>query len=412
MHGEDETPDRTLVAAAQAGEGEAFLRLVARYHARLEATLRRDVGDPARAADLAQDAVDAAYDDLHLLRDPEGFYPWLRRIAANRRLKDIRQQRRRHAALDRLRHQAPRAADPLVRVLIREAAAALDALLDAYPDTLLAARANRAFLRRAVAFLAAQGVDRFLDVGSGLPTVGNVHEVARRANPKARVVYVDNDPVAVRYSQELLEEEEVSGVAAIEGDLRDPAAILSRPAVRRLLAARRPLALLLLAVLPLIPADDEARRVVRQLTAALPKGSYLAISHATFEGGAAEALARFARQYEARTSPVAFRPRATIEGFFAGCELVPPGLVFLPAWRPDGTPDPLRDEPGRGQRRRRRPQTVRMGWPVADTVRAAPCGAAGTWSGRGQRRRWRPPRPRWSRRRGPPATPDARSPRC
>jgi len=162
--------------------------------------------------------------------------------------------------------------------------AALDALLDAYPDTLLAARANRSFLRRAVAFLAAHGIDRFLDIGSGLPTGGNVHEVARRANPKARVVYVDNDPVAVRYSRELLEEEEVSGVAAIEGDLRDPAAILSRPAVRRLLAARRPLAPLLLAVLPLIPADDEARRAVRQFTVALPTGSYLAISHATLEG--------------------------------------------------------------------------------------------------------------------------------
>ncbi len=154
--------------------------------------------------------------------------------------------------------------------------AALDALLAAYPDTRRAAQANRAFLRRAVAFLAAQGINRFLDIGSGLPTVGNVHEVAQRINPRARVVCVDNDPVAVRYSRELLEEEGVSGVAAIEADLRDPAAILSRPEVRRLLAARRPLALLLLAVLPVIPDDDEARRVVRQLMAVLPSGSYLA----------------------------------------------------------------------------------------------------------------------------------------
>jgi len=117
--------------------------------------------------------------------------------------------------------------------------------------------------------------------------------------------------------------------------------------VRRLLAARRPLALLLLAVLPLIPDDDEARRAVGQLTAALPSGSYLAISHATREGGAAEALAQFARQYEVRTSPVAFRPRATIESFFAGCALVPPGLVFVPAWHPDSAHDILVDEPER-----------------------------------------------------------------
>jgi len=123
-HGEDEAPDRTLVAAAQTGDGAAFLRLVARYRVRLEATLR-DMGNPARAADLAQDAIDTAYDEIADLRDPDGFYPWLRRIATNRMLKDIRQRGRRQAALDRLRPHLPRAADPLVRVLIRETAAAL-----------------------------------------------------------------------------------------------------------------------------------------------------------------------------------------------------------------------------------------------------------------------------------------------
>ncbi len=124
-HGAHEAPDRTLVAAAQAGDGDAFLRLVARYRARLEASLRRDMRDPARAADFAQDAIDAAYDEIADLRDPEGFYPWLRRIATNRMLKDIRQRQRRHAALDRLRPHLPRVADPLVRVLIRETAAEL-----------------------------------------------------------------------------------------------------------------------------------------------------------------------------------------------------------------------------------------------------------------------------------------------
>jgi len=128
-HGEDEAPDRTLVAAAQAGDGDAFLRLVARYRARIEATLRRDVGDPARAADLAQEAIDTAYDDLAHLRDPAGFYPWLRRIATTRLLKDIRRRQRQHAALDRLRHHMPRVAAPLARVLIRETAAELSPTL-------------------------------------------------------------------------------------------------------------------------------------------------------------------------------------------------------------------------------------------------------------------------------------------
>jgi len=120
MHGEEEPPDRTLVAAAQTGDGTAFLRLVARYRTRLEATLR-DVGNPARA----QDAIDTAYDEIADLRDPDGFYPWLRRIATNRLLKDIRQRGRRQAALDRLRPHLPRVADPLVRVLIRETAVEL-----------------------------------------------------------------------------------------------------------------------------------------------------------------------------------------------------------------------------------------------------------------------------------------------
>ncbi len=129
MHGEDDASDRTLVAAAQAGDGEAFLRLVARYRARIEATLRRDLGDPAHAADLAQDAFDTAYDDLAHLRDPEGFYPWLRRIALTRLLKDIRRRQRQHAALDRLRHHLPRVAAPLARLLIRETAAELSPAL-------------------------------------------------------------------------------------------------------------------------------------------------------------------------------------------------------------------------------------------------------------------------------------------
>ena len=223
--------------------------------------------------------------------------------------------------------------------------AAYEALVDLYPDAAVGAQANRAFLRRAVTFLARQGVAQFLDIGSGLPTVGNVHEVAQAINPKARVVYVDNDPVAVRYSRELLAGDEAAGVAVVEADLRDPTAILAHPETGRLLSFKHPIALLLVAVLHFIPDDDEARRALQEITAAVPPGSYLAIAHGTLEG-ASEAFARFARLYEETTRPLGFRPRAAVEGFFAGFALIEPGLVYAPAWRPDSMADPLRDEPG------------------------------------------------------------------
>ncbi len=225
--------------------------------------------------------------------------------------------------------------------------AATDAFVAAYPDGLLGARANRAFLRRAVAFLAQQGIDQFLDIGSGLPTVGNVHEIAQRVNSHARVVYVDNDPVAVRYSRQILAEDGVAGVAEIEGDLRDPASILAHPETRRLLDLSQPVALLLAAVLHFIPADEEALGVVRDLAAALPAGSYMVISHGTYDGASRETLAQFTRLYEASTHPLGFRSRDQLAHFFNGFELVSPGIVFTPAWHPDGDPSPFANEPER-----------------------------------------------------------------
>ena len=225
--------------------------------------------------------------------------------------------------------------------------AALEALVDVYPDSLLGARANRAFLRRAVAFLAAQGIDRFLDVGSGLPTVGNVHEIAQRVNPAARVVYVDNDPVAVGYSRDILVKEPPPHVAVVEADLREPATILAHRDVRRLLAGSRPAALILAAVLHFLPDDDEALRSVRALTAALPPGSYLAIAQGTVEGASPEMVAQFTRLYEKTTHPLGFRSRAQLARFFEGFALVEPGIIFTPAWRPDNAYDPFVDEPER-----------------------------------------------------------------
>jgi len=225
--------------------------------------------------------------------------------------------------------------------------AAFDALAAVYPDSALAARSNRAFLRRAVTFLARQGIDQFLDVGSCLPTTGTVHEVARSINPAARVVYVDNDPVAARFSRNILAEDDIDGVAAIEADLRDPAAILAHPRTRRLLDLGRPIGLLIVAVLHFIPDDDQATAAVRTLTAALAGDSYRAIAHGTYDGTTSDTFREFARLYEETTHPLGFRPRATVESFFAGFALVEPGLVFAPTWWPAGANDPLRDEPGR-----------------------------------------------------------------
>ncbi len=225
--------------------------------------------------------------------------------------------------------------------------AAFDALSTVYPDSAPAARANRAFLRRAVTFLAQAGVDQFLDIGSGLPTVGNVHTLAQAISPEARVVYVDNDPVAVRYSRQLLDRDKVPHAAAIEADLRDPAAILAHPRARRLLDLSRPVALILAAVLHFIPDDDAALGAVRDLTAALPAGSYMVISHATDDGASAETLAQLARLYTETTHPVGFRSRAQLARFFDGFEVIEPGIVFTPTWHPDGSPSPFAAEPER-----------------------------------------------------------------
>jgi len=222
--------------------------------------------------------------------------------------------------------------------------AAAEHVLDNYPDAALAARANRAFLRRAVTALAQEGIDQFLDIGSGLPTVGNVHEVARGINPKAGVVYVDNDPVAVRYSREILAEEGEGGrtVAAIEADLRDPAAILDHPVTRRLLDVRRPLGLLLVAVLHFVPDDDEAWRAMRTFREILVPGSYVVISHATLDGLPADVIARFEAIYRRSTTPTIARPRARIEALFEGLGVVEPGIVPTPRWRPDAALAPRR----------------------------------------------------------------------
>ncbi|GGM54353.1 SAM-dependent methyltransferase [Dactylosporangium sucinum] len=215
----------------------------------------------------------------------------------------------------------------------REAA---DAVAKLFPLVPALARNNRAFLRRAVRHLAESGVRQFLDIGSGIPTAGNVHEVARTIVPDAKVVYVDLDPVAVSESLEILDGDERS--AAVRADLRDPDSILTHSQVRRLINFREPVAVLLIAVLHFVPDDEAAVDAVSRLCAPLVPGSFLAISHASADGLAeprSDDLAVAKDLYQrSTTTPFHLRSRPQVERFFAGQELLDPGVVWLPEWRP------------------------------------------------------------------------------
>jgi SAM-dependent methyltransferase len=216
----------------------------------------------------------------------------------------------------------------------REAAAQVTAMLPELPDVL---RANRAFLRRCVRFLADSGIRNFLDLGSGIPTVGNVHEIAQQADPTARVVYVDYDPVAVAHSRTILAGNDRATV--VQADLRDPVGIMNDPEVRRLLLPDlgEPIALLLSAVLHFIPDDAEATRVVAGYRDLLPSGSYIAISHGGRRPQADQRIDDAAQAYSQTVAPVKVRSMAQVTEFFTGLELVEPGVVYCERWRPDST---------------------------------------------------------------------------
>ncbi|HZM83194.1 MAG TPA: SAM-dependent methyltransferase [Candidatus Limnocylindrales bacterium] len=224
----------------------------------------------------------------------------------------------------------------------REAA---DAIVAMFPATLLAARVNRAFLRRTVNYLCEMGISQFLDIGSGIPTEGNVHEIAQAANPRARVVYVDIDPVAVAESQEMLEGNDLA--IAIRGDARYPRQIIAHPQVRKLLDFEQPVAVLLVAVLHFVGDDDEVKSLVRQLVDAVPKGSYLVASHVIDESSPdferIEDVKRVHDVYKRQTSTaLRMRTRAELGEFFEGWELVDPGIVWVWEWKPTpGEPPPV-----------------------------------------------------------------------
>ncbi|MCO1577973.1 SAM-dependent methyltransferase [Crossiella sp. SN42] len=194
------------------------------------------------------------------------------------------------------------------------------------------ARLNRAFLGRAVQYLVGQGIRQFLDLGSGVPTVGNVHEVAQAAAPESKVVYVDIEPVAVAHSELLLRDNPNAG--AIQADLRDPETILNHQETRRLLDFTQPVALLMVGVLQFIPDADDPWAVIQRYRAALPEGSYLAFSAFTWDGNR-EAMTKAVEVFKNTQEPIHPRTRADILRFADGFELVEPGLVYTPNWRPE-----------------------------------------------------------------------------
>ncbi|MEV4654804.1 SAM-dependent methyltransferase [Micromonospora sp. NPDC049301] len=212
--------------------------------------------------------------------------------------------------------------------------AAAERVLEIFPETGIAAQTNRHFLRRAVRYAAERGVRQFLDIGAGLPTQGTVHEVVREVAPDARVVYVDYDEVAVAYAGQLLTG--VPGTAVVQGDLRRPDDLLAHPAVRATLDLARPVAVLLLAVLHFVSNDDDPWAAITRLRDATVPGSQLVLSHLTLDGIPPELAERGQAVYRNSSAPLVPRTHAETLRFFAGYDLVDPGLVETTRWRPDG----------------------------------------------------------------------------
>ncbi len=208
-----------------------------------------------------------------------------------------------------------------------------------WPELPLMMRTNRAFLSRAVRFAAREGVTQFLDIGSGIPTVGNSHEIAQQEDPAARVVYVDIDPVAVVHSRAILAADPATVV--LQADLRDPDRIVGDQAVRDLIDFDRPVAILLVAVLHFINDEDDPKALVARLYDAVAPGSVLIVSHASQDGQ--RELAETHQQLYARTAtPMTMRSRSEISELFGDFEVVEPGVVPIQEWRP-GSPDELID---------------------------------------------------------------------
>jgi len=205
-------------------------------------------------------------------------------------------------------------------------------LLQAEPNARYIVAQNREFLGRAVSYLTRAGIQQFIDLGSGIPTQENVHEIAHSCDPEARIIYVDNDPGVVAHSKHLLRGNPLATV--INADLRQPETVLRHPEVRRLIDLDRPVGLLMITVLHFIPDSAGPYDIVSRFSQALAPGSYLAITHATHEA-APDTAAEVVDLYKNAESSAYTRSYEEIGRFFDGFGPVGPGLVYMPAWRLD-----------------------------------------------------------------------------
>jgi hypothetical protein len=209
-------------------------------------------------------------------------------------------------------------------------------VLKVAPEARDSARANRAFLQRVVRFLAGEaGIRQIIDIGTGIPAAGNVHQVAGQIAPQTRVVYADNDPIVHVHANALLTGSGTTGI--VLADLREPEAILGHPKTRALIDFSQPVGLLLVAILHFITDAENPSRILATLRDALPDGSYLVLSHATADLRP-EAAQSAADVYDGATATVTLRSKAQIAALFDGWDLVEPGVVQVPLWRPEGKP--------------------------------------------------------------------------
>jgi O-methyltransferase involved in polyketide biosynthesis len=219
-----------------------------------------------------------------------------------------------------------------------------DEFLRHFPWIPVGVRANRAFLQRVVRHLTAEaGVRQFLDIGTGLPTADNTHEVAQRIAPESRIVYVDNDPLVLVHARTLLRGTPEGRTAYIEADLREPDVILGKPELAVTLDLSRPVALMIIAVFHFVPGEGVARPIVERLMSALPSGSFLAVTHVTQDFMPPDQIAAHEAMASAGRSDYWLRGRDEFASLLGGLELVEPGIVPVSEWRPEpgsAIPDP------------------------------------------------------------------------